>query len=87
MKDESVGAGLIRVRHVGRAISGGPAMTEENVKIAVHALRRISRAERANQQVVRIPTEALAAVGVKSVDELEVVVRDGELLLRPKRRR
>jgi len=40
-----VEAGLIRVRHVGRTISGGPEMNEENVKIAVHALRRISKAK------------------------------------------
>lgn len=78
---------MIRVRHVGRAISGGPEMAEENIKIAVHALRRVSRAQRASQQVVHVPKEALAAVGVASTDELEVVVRDGELVLRPKRRR
>lgn len=78
---------MIRVRHVGRAISGGPEMTETNIKIAVHALRRVSRAQRASQQVVHVPKEALAAVGVASTDELEVVVRDGELVLRPKRRR
>jgi len=62
-------------------------MTEENIKITVHALRRISRAQRASQQVVHVPKEALAAVSVATTDELEVVVRDGELVLRPKRRR
>jgi len=87
MRDDTVGAGLIRVRHVGRDISGGPEMNTENVKIAVHALRRISRAQRASQQVVHVPKEALAAVGVASTDELEVVVRDGEIALRPKRHR
>jgi len=66
MKDDTVGAGLIRVRHVGRTISGGPKMTEENIKIAVHALRRGSRAQRASQQVVHVPKEALAAVGAAS---------------------
>lgn len=86
MKDDTVGAGLIRVRHVGRTISGGPKMTEENIMIAVHALRRVSRAKRASQQVVHVPKEALAAVGVASTDELEVVVRDGELVLKPKHR-
>src|SRR5690606_34300137 len=35
MKNDTVGAGLIRVRHVGRTISGGPKMTEENIMIAV----------------------------------------------------
>ncbi|MFA5568147.1 MAG: AbrB/MazE/SpoVT family DNA-binding domain-containing protein [Trueperaceae bacterium] len=86
MKDNSVGAGLIRVRHVGRAISGGPEMNAENIRIAVHALRRVSRAQRASQQVVHLPKEALAAVGVASTDELEVVVRDREIVLRPKHR-
>lgn len=49
--------GLVRVVHVGRTISGGPPMTEANVKIAVNHLRRISaareraaRAERAVRQ-------------------------------------
>lgn len=84
MKDDTVGAGLIRVRHVGRTISGGPKMTEENIKIAVHALRRGSRAQRASQQVMHVPKEALAAVGAASTDELEVVVRDGEIVLRRK---
>jgi len=87
MRDDSVGAGLIRVRHIGRAISGGPEMNAENIRIAVHALRRVSRAQRASQQVVHVPKEALAAVGVASTDELEVVVRDGDIVLRPKHRR
>lgn len=86
MKDDTVGAGLVRVRHVGRTISGGPEMTEENIKIAVHAMRRIGRAERASQQVVHVPEAALAAVGVSSTDDLDVVVREGKLLLRPKHR-
>lgn len=87
MKSSSVvEAGLVRVSHVGRDISGGPEMNSRNVAIAAHALRRASRAHRASQQVVYVPEEALAAVGVASTDELEVVVRDGELVLRPKRR-
>jgi len=86
MKDDRVGAGLIRVRHVARAISGGHKMNPENIRIAVHALRRVSRAQRASQQIVHVPKEALAAVGVASTDELEVVVRDGEIVLRPKHR-
>jgi len=88
MKSSSVvEAGLVRVYHVGRDISGGPEMNSRNVAIAVHALRRVSRAQRASQELVRVPEEALAAVGVASTDELKVVVRDGELVLRPKRRR
>ncbi len=87
MKDDTVGAGLIRARHVGRTISGGPEMSTQNIQIAVHALRRVSRAQRANQQVVHVPEEALAAVGVASTDELEVAMREGEIVLRPKRRR
>jgi len=62
-------------------------MTEENIEIGVHALRRVSRAQRASQQVVQVPKEALATVGVASTDELEVVVRDDEIVLRPKRHR
>lgn len=77
---------MIRVRHVGRTISGGPEMTRENVELALNALRRVSRAQRASRQVVHVPAEALAAVGVSSTDELQLVVREGELVLRPRRR-
>jgi len=54
---DEFGLGLMRVVHVGTTISGGPPMTEENIAIAVHHLRRISkareraeRAERAMEQ-------------------------------------
>lgn len=77
---------MIRVVHVGRTISGGPEMSRKNIAIALHALRRISRAQRANQQVVHVPEAALAAVGVSSTADLDVVVRDSELVLRPKLR-
>jgi len=43
--------GLIRVVHVGRTISGGPPMNEQNLEIALHHLRRISRASRRAQRV------------------------------------
>lgn len=87
MRREGSGCGgLIRVVHVGRTISGGPEMSRKNIAIALHALRRISRAQRANQQVVHVPEAALAAVGVSSTADLDVVVRDSELVLRPKLR-
>lgn len=38
------GLGLFRVVHVGTTISGGPPMTPENVAVAVHHLRRVSKA-------------------------------------------
>lgn len=38
------GLGLFRVVHVGTTISGGPPMTTQNIAIAVHHLRRISKA-------------------------------------------
>lgn len=84
--DNGYSGGLIRVVHVGRTISGGPEMSKKNIAIALHALRRISRAQRANQQVVHVPEAALAAVGVSSTDDLDVVVRDSELVLKPKLR-
>jgi len=84
-KNDGAEAGLIRVRHVGRTVSGGPPMTAKNVAIALHALRRESAARRRAERSLEIPAEALAAVGVAAADELEVIVGDGELVLRPKR--
>jgi len=54
------GLGLIRVVHVGTTISGGPPMTEQNIAIAVHHLRRVSmareRAARAGLAMQQNPT-------------------------------
>jgi len=82
-RNDAAGSGLFQHYHEGRVITGGPETTPGNVKIAVKALLRVSRAKRANQRVVHVPGEALAAVGVTSADELEVAVPDRELVLGP----
>lgn len=67
---------------MGAAVTGGPAMTPENIQLAHRALRRLAQARRRQADITCIHVLALEAIGASSAEDLEVVVGDGEIILR-----
>ena len=81
--EDTAEAGFIRARRLGKTVTGGREMTPETVQGVLRVLRGSRERRTAN---LSIPVAALEALGVASVDELELLVGDGELTLRPRRR-
>jgi len=69
---------FVRLRHVPKPLKDGRALTERDHNRAVALL-----AGKNSDHLMLVPA-ALRAVGVNSTDDLELEVKDGAIVLKPK---
>lgn len=75
---------LFRIRRIYQPVRGDVEGAVQMTPESVDRVTRILLGHEKSKTLLHVPPEALAQVGVSSVDELEIHVTNGQIALRPK---